>query len=202
MPWKKWAYKPVNLGADTEADEKDQIQETTTPLAPLTVTPARPTFHDSLRTATSSAGGLFPLAATAAAVLFFALFLFMPRPWLLSDHPQQIAYYTCGNSTQDATAAGCRFDVMSYTWVHPNCFDQELMYDFLAESDWQWYEDEDSDESLGLDDVARGQHEYVFVTWKYYMTHCTYSTFFLPLPESIMNNLPLPPFFFLLRNWR
>lgn len=162
MPWKKWAYKPVGLGAnaDHEADEKDQIQR-----------------QEAAWASRAAAGGLFPLAATAAAVVFFALFVFMPRPWLASDHPHQVAYYTCGNSTQDATDAGCRFDVMSYTWVHPNCFDQELMYEFLGQSDWHWYQDEDSDESLTLDDVTRGQHEYVYVTWKYYMTHCTYSTF-------------------------
>lgn len=172
MPWKKWAYKPVDLAeAEPETDEKNQ--ETTTSTTPTT-TPL--TLHDHLRTATSTAN-LFPLAATAAAILFFALFVFMPRPWLASDHPQQVAYYTCGNSTQDATAAGCRFDVMSYTWVHPNCFDQELMYEFLGESDWHWYTDEDSTESLTLDDVTRGQHEYVYVTWKYYITHCTYSTY-------------------------
>lgn len=162
----------VDADPDVDVDEKHDDQETaSTPTTPLTG------LHGHLRTATASAGGLFPLAATATAVLFFALFVFMPRPWLAADHPQRVAYYTCGNSTQDATAAGCRFDVMSYTWVHPNCFDQQLMYEFLGESDWHWYLDEDNDTSLTLDDVTRGQHEYVYVTWKYYVTHCTYSTF-------------------------
>lgn len=173
MPWKKWAYKPVGLGAeaDPESDEKhDHDQDDSTPSTPITASLLHPIL--AARTGGSS---LFPLAATATAVLFFVLFLFMPRPWLASDHPQQYAYYTCGNSTQDATEAGCRFDVMSYTWVHPNCFDQELMYDFLGQSDWHWYLDEDSEQALTLDEVTKGQHEYVYVTWKYYITHCTYS---------------------------
>lgn len=100
----------------------------------------------------------------------------MPRPWLASDHPGRIRYFNCGNSTQDASEAGCKFDVMSYTWVHPKCFDQELMYDFLGREDWKWYESEDGlGQPLNASEVTRGQHEYVYVTWKYYTTHCTYS---------------------------
>lgn len=172
MPWKKWAYTPVVLGgADADADHHQEEADEKNPMQ-------EHCQETTAWTSRATAAGLFPLAATAAAVLFFALFVFMPRPWLASDHP--VAYYTCGNSSQDATDAGCRFDVMSYTWVHPNCFDQELMYEFLAESDWHWYLDEDSSDqqALTIDEVTRGQHEYVYVTWKYYITHCTYSTLF------------------------
>lgn len=49
------------------------------------------------------------------------------------------------------------------------------MYDFLGLSEWTWYGDEDGTQALALNEVAQGQHEYVYVTWKYYTVHCTYS---------------------------
>ncbi|KAF3767035.1 hypothetical protein M406DRAFT_355445 [Cryphonectria parasitica EP155] len=87
--------------------------------------------------------------ASIAAAVFFFLFVFTPRPWLASDRPSRIQYFGCGNSTADASAAGCRFD-------------------------WSWYSDEEGTQQLSLNDVAMGQHDYVYVTWKYYNTHCTY----------------------------
>lgn len=159
MQWGSWSYKPVGHSGDPdpEADEKDvETQQLELP-------------RRSAETAST-----VPWVATITAVLFFLLFLFMPRPWLPSDHPS-IRHYSCGNSTEDASAAGCKFDVMSYTWVHPKCFDQELMYGFLGTSEWQWYGDEEGTQPLVLHDVARGQHEYVYVTWEYYINHCTYS---------------------------
>lgn len=168
MQWGNWSYKPINHIGDpdpdpaAEVDEKDPEQQALNRRSPRT-TPA------------AAAASIVPLAVTATAVLFIFLFVFTPRPWLKADHPDQVRHYGCGNSTQDAAAAGCKFDVMSYTWVHPRCFDQELMYDFLGSSQWTWYGDEDAAQPLALNEVAQGQHEYVFVTWEYYTTHCTYS---------------------------
>lgn len=175
MQWSNWSYKPVSGHVsitDSEIpdadDEKDAEQQQ---LAP----PGH--SHPAARTRTPASASIVPLAAAMTAVLFLFLFVFAPRPWLQQSErrPDQIRYYGCGNSTHDASAAGCKFDVMSYTWVHPRCFDQELMYDFLGSSEWTWYGSDDGTQPLGLNEVARGQREYVYVTWKYYTTHCTYS---------------------------
>lgn len=126
--------------------------------------------------------------SSAAAVILLGLFVFMPRPWLPADHPGKTHHVGCGNSTAEARAAGCKFDVMSYTWVQPACFDQELMYDFLGQDDWRWYPDEETAEKLTISDVADGQREYVYVTWEYYRTHCIYSK------SCCGPNLPRPRF--------
>lgn len=174
MWWKRWAYKPVGFPAsETEPVEEADEKEPSSSLYDQ-----NPRTTSIITTTITTAGGLFPLVATASAVAFFLLFLFMPRPWLPSDHPHQVRQVSCGNSSQEATMAGCKFDIMSYTWLHPDCFDQQLMYEFLGESDWNWYLDEEGTQSLALNDVAGGQHEYVYVTWQYYITHCTYSKFF------------------------
>lgn len=166
MQWRNWAYNPINSD-QPEADEKQD--------ASLLGQESQPQQPHSPRRRTTPAN-IIPLATSIAAVFFCCLYVFMPRPWLASDHPDRIRYFNCGNSTQDASAAGCKFDVMSYTWVHPNCFDQELVYDFLGQDDWKWYESEDGlGQPLNASEVTRGQREYVYVTWKYYTTHCTYS---------------------------
>lgn len=209
MPWRKWAYKPVGPDPDTDpeaaagsADDDEKLTQESTPLT----TPLhreRPAVTAAAAAAAAAGGGgggssPFPLgaaaaAAAAAAVLFFlVLFVFTPRPWLPADRAPQVAHYTCGNSTAAATAAGCKFDVMSYTWVHPRCFDQELMYEFLGRAGWRWYLGEGEAgaeaEALALEDVAKGQHEYVYVTWEYYVTHCTYSKSFFSLLRCFMKS--------------
>lgn len=161
MQWRSWSYNPV----DSDQPEADEKQDASL----LGQQPQHP------RTRAAPAN-LVPLAASIAAIFFFCLYVFMPRPWLAADHPGRIRYFNCGNSTQDAAAAGCKFDVMSYTWVHPKCFDQELVYDFLGQEDWKWFESEDGlGQPLNASEVTRGEREYVYVTWKYYTTHCTYS---------------------------
>lgn len=170
MQWGKWSYNRLAdhaaVDSDPDTEEKDAEQQQHLALG-------QHGLHRPL------ASRITPLAVAMTAVLFFVLvFVFVPRPWLAADRPSQVRYYGCGNSTQDASAAGCKFDVMSYTWVHPRCFDQELMYDFLGASEWTWYGDEEGTMPLALSDVAQGQREYVYVTWKYYSTHCTYSEFF------------------------
>ncbi|KAJ4390648.1 hypothetical protein N0V93_004246 [Gnomoniopsis smithogilvyi] len=162
MQWRSWSYNPV----DSEQPEADEKQD-------ASLLGGRRQWQQSL--SPPSTTRIISLSASIAAVFFCCLYLFMPRPWLAADHPGQIRYFNCGNSTQDASAAGCKFDVMSYTWVHPKCFDQELMYDFLGQDDWKWYESEDGlGQPLNASEVTRGQREYVYVTWKYYTTHCTY----------------------------
>ncbi|KAG5981164.1 hypothetical protein E4U55_003224 [Claviceps digitariae] len=42
----------------------------------------------------------------------------------------------CGNTTEQARAAGCEFDILSYSWVPSRCFDRDTANEFLA-----WLED-------------------------------------------------------------
>lgn len=132
--------------------------------------------------------------SSAAAVVLLGLFVFTPRPWLPADHPGDVHHVGCGNSTAEARAAGCKFDVMSYTWAQPACFDQELMYDFLGQDDWRWYPDEETAEELTVGDVSDGQREYVYVTWEYYRTHCIYM--WKKMHRSLMTSRSLDSYVF------
>jgi hypothetical protein len=81
---------------------------------------------------------------------------------------------SCGNSSAEALAAGCEFDIMSFTWSPEACFDRELMDDFLARKNWTWWVNEVDEMPLQLLDVQYGQYLQLFVTWEYHLFHCTY----------------------------
>ncbi|PSR82834.1 hypothetical protein BD289DRAFT_295458 [Coniella lustricola] len=202
MQWRNWTYRAVRTNSNhhstTAADDDDdddnnnhhhhpEIEDVEADTEKDGGSSASPWLSRALRNfqipcaqrashsfRSASDHSVVPWTTTAAAVVFLVLFVFMPRPWLAADHPPQLQHFNCGNSTQDAAAAGCKFDLMSYTWVHPDCFDQQLMYEFLGADTWTWAMDEDSTELLNLNDVAMGQHEFVYVTWKHYTMHCAY----------------------------
>ena len=116
------------------------------------------------------------LAATAVILLLSTMFIFAPR---LGHEPRPYklgvgSASSCGNSSTEALAAGCEFDIMSFTWSRPACFDRDLMNDFLVLQNWTWWFDDAGELPLNLADVEAGQHQQLFVTWEYHLVHCTY----------------------------
>lgn len=97
------------------------------------------------------------------------------RPW--SDNASRAQVLGCGNSSAEASAAGCRFDIMSFAWSQPPCFDEELMDDFLGRGDWAWWLDPRGKRPVLWADAAEGRHSELYVTWEYHLLHCTYSQF-------------------------
>jgi len=45
----------------------------------------------------------------------------------------------CGNSPAEAEAAGCVFDLMTVSWLPPECYDGELTTKFMEEGPWKFY---------------------------------------------------------------
>ncbi|OJD34164.1 uncharacterized protein BKCO1_25000116 [Diplodia corticola] len=45
----------------------------------------------------------------------------------------------CGNSPAEAEAAGCIFDLMTVSWLAPECYDAELTAQFLEDGPWLFY---------------------------------------------------------------
>ncbi len=98
-------------------------------------------------------------------------------------------WFKCGNSSEEALAAGCKFDVMSFTWTHPDCFDKELMEDFLSLRNWTWSFDAAGKETVPVERLSAGQHTDLFVSWEYHITHCTYM--WKKMHRAILKGKPL-----------
>jgi hypothetical protein len=82
--------------------------------------------------------------------------------------------YQCGNSPEEARSNGCHFDLMSFSWLPPACFDGELMDEFLTHSNWEWYSDISQKNTVPANEVQHGQHDALYVSWDYHFVHCTY----------------------------
>lgn len=81
----------------------------------------------------------------------------------------------CGSSVEEAHARNCLYDVMIGSWLLPECSDPELMENYLAERDWEFYKDEDLIETLPMDMLRLGEHLYpVYATIHQHAHHCAY----------------------------
>jgi hypothetical protein len=84
----------------------------------------------------------------------------------------------CGSShtVEEARAMGCKFDPMSWLWVRPECYDQELIDDFMNRTEWSWHTDWKltPETEVPLDIIFRGDHPQLFTAKKYHAIHCQY----------------------------
>lgn len=135
----------------------------------------------------------------AASVLFSARF-WAPgvTPWKQNglSHPKFTSFSTgsigdgnkdvkyCGYSpsegtASDATTRGCVYDIISGSWVHPECHDAELEAEFLAhQPPWKWWADEQRTQEVSVDELrATGglNPTGYFVTPEYHDYHCAYT---------------------------
>lgn len=101
----------------------------------------------------------------------------------------------CGNSSTDARRLGCIFQLWSYAWVPPACYDADLDADFLllqsgkAPADtndmmagwpaettgWSYFSDEVGTASIPLETVINGESEMLHTTWLQHLWHCAFT---------------------------
>ncbi|KAK5994537.1 hypothetical protein PT974_05015 [Cladobotryum mycophilum] len=127
------------------------------------------------------------IVSFTAALLIALLLLLLWHPWYPSDLALPPAQ--CGNSPTEAMEAGCRFDLMSFTWSRPQCFDGELVDEFLALQNWTWWLDAYGNQEVPLETVALGVYSPLFVTWEYHLFHCTYM--WRKMHRAVLNGAPL-----------
>ena len=69
--------------------------------------------------------------------------------------PKQFVVRPCGDSADEATAAGCIFDPMMNSWLSEDCYDEELSLEFRSLRDWAFYKDEAATRRLTDDEFSR-----------------------------------------------
>ncbi|KAL2062560.1 hypothetical protein VTL71DRAFT_6826 [Oculimacula yallundae] len=95
-----------------------------------------------------------------------------PNQSLLSQAPK---YTTCGESAAEARSRNCTFDITSFSWLTPECYEDTLAQEFISWSNWTWYTSEDPEDNKQLSfEAANLGEEDTFVDWNYHMVHCTF----------------------------
>jgi hypothetical protein len=80
----------------------------------------------------------------------------------------------CGTSPAEAHSLGCQFDAMSFSWLPAGCYDTELVDDFLALRNWEWFYDTARQHAIPKEEVLKGELTNLIVTREYHLFHCTY----------------------------
>lgn len=83
----------------------------------------------------------------------------------------------CGRNIKEARSLGCIFDPMSYAWQRPECYNAELIEDFLTSYDWHFFPNKElrPSEELPRENWTRGDYLGVTGSWAWHMYHCSYS---------------------------
>lgn len=103
-----------------------------------------------------------------------AIFDYISRPLSQKQEPLLVST-NCGNSSDEARARGCVFDLMSWCWLPPACHDAELSEQFLRENGpWDWYLDLKATLHVDQEEVAKGNTDLVYVAESYHQIHCAY----------------------------
>lgn len=118
-----------------------------------------------------------------ATFLLLALVILTSLTWSVIEarYSQRTHYVStlrsgCGNSVEQAKANGCHFDMMSWLWLPNECFDAELVEEFIQLRDWKWYTHHRGleEDRVPVADVKTGMYDSLWAPQEYHMWHCTY----------------------------
>lgn len=78
---------------------------------------------------------------------------------------------TCGNSTLEARALGCKYDVLLNNWVPEQCVDTEFVEEYKEDRSWAAFADEAMTQELtSIDEMSDRDHYYT--STRDHVNHC------------------------------
>lgn len=82
----------------------------------------------------------------------------------------------CGANAEEARSLGCKFQIWSYSWVPPECYDGELVQDWLDMRDWEYYDDRYGKGNVVnfTTEVLPGER-LLYSTWGQHYWHCAFT---------------------------
>ncbi|KAJ6783541.1 hypothetical protein PWT90_05582 [Aphanocladium album] len=89
----------------------------------------------------------------------------------------RIAPDFCGSTPAEAKAAGCKFEINNFAWLHPSCYDEELDRDWTAgplSGDLEFWEEYGGKGLISRDRVMKGEIEKVWVNTQQHRRHCLF----------------------------
>ena len=119
------------------------------------------------------------IATTSHIILTFLSLLFSHSRAPIQHHllspPSTSSSGHCGMSPAEARSLGCRFDPISFSWLAPPCFDEDLINQFLFVEDWPWYLDDFKQHEVDRTAVLSGQYDQLYIDSNYHRQHCIFS---------------------------
>jgi hypothetical protein len=95
-------------------------------------------------------------------------------PESVAESDNTVKHLHCGSTPDEARALGCVFDVMSFAWTPPACYDHSLSQQFLAEQGpWTFYLDHNATQPLVFEELS--DYNIVWTEHSYHVVHCLYA---------------------------
>jgi hypothetical protein len=86
----------------------------------------------------------------------------------------EIQHMQCGSTPAEARALGCKFDIMSFAWTPPACYDHSFSQAFLKKNGpWVFYLDHNATMPLAFDTLS--DYDVVWTEHSYHVVHCLYA---------------------------
>jgi hypothetical protein len=121
------------------------------------------------------------------ATTIVAMWVYRPKV-LQNSHPvSQIMVKPCGESPGEARRNGCHFDIISFCWLAPECYDAELSQDFDDANKLEWFLDPNRTQSLTREQIMTGEYTGLYVNWEYHLRHCT--AMWKKLHRAVLRNI-------------
>lgn len=116
---------------------------------------------------------------TSVVTICVAIFLLVPLTVLAhllgrSGNSNLAALDNCGTTPSEARSRGCPFDILSFAWQTPDCYDHDNTEAFRTHNGtWSYFADIQGTRSRPEEEAMAGGLQ-TFVTAEYHFTHCTY----------------------------
>lgn len=89
----------------------------------------------------------------------------------------QVQHSPCGNSAEEARAAGCHFEVLSWAWQADECHDIELENQFKQLDDWRFFRDKEGTIEIPPSEYGQDERRHDLIIWgsrNWHIVHCLY----------------------------
>ncbi|KAI0431332.1 hypothetical protein F5Y09DRAFT_197251 [Xylaria sp. FL1042] len=121
-----------------------------------------------------------------AIVLLLAAFFMLGRTTsdtrrhhsLSGNGTELVSVGKCSPGWKEAEEAGCVYDLVLSTWMHPRCFNEEMHEKYkviLREMNFKYWLEPEMINEIPLDAVETGHHGWVWTDGRFHHLHCAYA---------------------------
>ncbi|UQC76901.1 uncharacterized protein CLUP02_02367 [Colletotrichum lupini] len=77
---------------------------------------------------------------------------------------------SCGNTTKEARAKGCKYDVLLNHWVPAQCFDKDSVDEYQEDASWGAFADKNMTQQLTIDEMS--ERDFYWTSIRDHINHC------------------------------
>ncbi|KAL0931566.1 uncharacterized protein CTRU02_214301 [Colletotrichum truncatum] len=77
---------------------------------------------------------------------------------------------SCGNSTTEARAQGCKYDILLNHWVPAPCFDKDSVDEYQEDNSWGAFADTKLTQKLTIDEMS--ERDFYWTSTRDHINHC------------------------------